>query len=177
MRLNIRENLLYFVLKIIKKVDKRQTDLKYFNPDEVKNILVVSSTAIGDALMSTPTIRSIRKKYSKAKIIAHFNVKNMELFENNPDIHRIILYYGGWKNFFKSIKEFRKHKFDLALILHGNESQATPIAYLWGVGFIVKVHLPKKSAFLIINKGDGSENLWKNNGINLRLKTASFIDC
>lgn len=177
MRLNIRENLLYFILKLIKKFDKRQTDLKYFNPEEVKNILVVSSTAIGDTLMSTPAIRAIRERYPKAKIIAHFNIKNMELFENNPHIDGIIPYYGGWRNFFKTIREFRKHKFDVAVILHGNEPQATPMAYLGGARFIVKVPIPKKFGFLISNKTNGFENPWNHHAIDVRLKAVSFIDC
>ncbi|GAB5046709.1 glycosyltransferase family 9 protein [Thermodesulfovibrio sp. TK110] len=177
MRLKIRENLLYLVLKIIKKFDKRQTDLKYFNPDEVKNILVVSSTAIGDTLMSTPAIRAVRQRYPHAKIIAHFNVKNMELFENNPHIDGIIPYYGGWKKFFKTIKEFRKHNFDVALILHGNEPQATPMAYLSGARFIVKVPMPKRFGFLVSNKSNGFENPWNHHGIDVRLKAASFIGC
>ncbi len=177
MKLRIRENLLYFLLKIIKKFDKRQTELKYFNPDEVRNILVVSSTAIGDTLMSTPAIRAIRERYPNAKIIAHFNVKNMELFENNPHIDGIIPYYGGWKKFFRTIREFRKHKFDVAVILHGNEPQATPMAYLGGARFIVKVPIPKKFGFLLSNKTNGFENPWNHHGIEVRLKAAYFIDC
>lgn len=177
MRLKIRENLLYFVLKIIHKFDKRQRDLKYFNPDEVKNILVVSSTAIGDTLLSTPAIRAVRERYPHAKIIAHFNVKNMELFENNPHIDGIIPYYGGYKKFFKTILEFRKHKFDLALIFHGNEPQATPMAYLGGAKFIVKVPVPKKWEFLISNKTNGFDNPWNHHAIDVRLKAASFVGC
>lgn len=177
MRIKIRENLLYLALKIIKKFDKRQTDLKFFKPSEVRNILVVSSTAIGDTLMSTPAIRAIRERYPNAKIIAHFNVRNMELFENNPHIDGVIPYYGGWRKFFKTIREFRKHKFDVAVILHGNEPQATPMAYLGGARFIVKVPIPKKFAFLISNKTNGFENPWNHHGIDVRLKTASFIDC
>ncbi|MGB9822822.1 glycosyltransferase family 9 protein [Thermodesulfovibrio sp.] len=177
MKINIRENLLYLLLKILKKFDKRQTDLKYFNPEEVKNILVVSSTAIGDTLMSTPAIRAVRERYPHAKIIAHFNIKNMELFENNPHIDGIIPYYGGWKKFFKTVREFRKHKFDVALIFHGNEPQATPMAYLGGARFILKVPISKKFGFLLSNKTNGFDNPWEHHGIDVRLKAASFIGC
>ncbi len=177
MKLKIRENLLYLALKIINNFDKRQRDLKYFNPEEVKSILIVSSTAIGDTLMSTPAIKAIRERYPHAKIIAHFNAKNMELFENNPYIDGIIPYYGGWKKFFKTIKEFRNHKFDVAVILHGNEPQATPMAYLGGARFIVKVPNSNKFRFLLSNH----ERIyaWKdfNHGIEARLYSAKLIDC
>jgi len=95
MRINPIDVLLFLQLKFLKFFDGRQTDLKYFAPEAVKNILVVSSTAIGDTLLSTPAIRAVRERYPRAKIAAHFNIKNMELFENNPHIDEIIPYYGG----------------------------------------------------------------------------------
>ncbi len=177
MRIRVIDNILYIGMKILKHFDKRPLDLKYFDPDKVKNILVVSSTAIGDTLLSTPAIRAVRERYPNAKIIAHFNVKNMELFENNPHIDGIIPYYGGYKKFFKTIKEFRKHKFDLVLIFHGNEPQATPMAYLSGAKFIIKVPIPKKYNFLLSNKTNGFENPWNHHAIDVRLKTASFAGC
>lgn len=177
MKLRIRENLIYLLLRIIKKFDKRETSLRYFNPDEVRSILVVSSTAIGDTLLATPAIRAIRERYPKAKIIAHFNVKNMELFENNPHIDGIIPYWGGWKKFFKTIREFRKHKFDVAVILHGNEPQATPMAYLGGARFIVKVPNSNKFRFLLSN----SNKIYRwedfSHGVEARLKSAELIGC
>ncbi|MCX7723680.1 MAG: glycosyltransferase family 9 protein [Thermodesulfovibrio sp.] len=177
MKIRVRENLIYLLLKIIKKFDKRKTDLKYFNPNEVKSILVVSSTAIGDTLLSTPAIRAIRERYPKAKIIAHFNVKNMELFENNPHIDGIIPYWGGWKKFFRTIREFRRHKFDVAVILHGNEPQTTPMAYFGGARFIVKVPNFNKFRFLLSN----SNKVYKwedfSHGVEARLKSAELIGC
>jgi 3-deoxy-D-manno-octulosonic-acid transferase len=81
MRINPIDGLLFLSMRLLKLIDRRQTDLKYFDPNKVKNILVVSSTAIGDTLLSTPAIRAVRERYPNAKIIAHFNIKNMELFE------------------------------------------------------------------------------------------------
>ncbi|GER93559.1 glycosyltransferase family 9 protein [hot springs metagenome] len=177
MRLHPADTILYLTMRILKFFDKRQTDIKYFNPDEVKNILVVSSTAIGDTLLSTPAIKAVRERYPNAKIIAHFNVKNMELFENNPHIDGIIPYYGGYKKFFKTIREFRKHKFDLALIFHGNEPQATPMAYLSGARFIVKLPNTNEYRFLLSNKN--SVLRWEDftHGVEQRLRVAEIAGC
>src|SRR3990170_2499012 len=119
MKIRPLDSILYLFMKIVKTGDRRNADLKYFDPNKVKNILVVSSTAIGDTLLSTPGIKAVRGRYPHAKIIAHFNKANMEMFQNNPYIDGIIPYYGGYKKFFRTIKELRKYKFDLVLIFHG----------------------------------------------------------
>lgn len=193
MRLNPVDGIIYLSMKIFKAFDRRNTDLKHFNPVKVKNILVVSSTAIGDTLLSTPAIRAVRERYPKAKIVAHFNKTNMEIFENNPHIDGIIPYHGGYKRFLKTVREFRKHKFDLALIFHGNEPQATPMAYLSGADFIVKLPNTSEYGFLLSNspcppslikRGKGELSITHQNaevgmlhGIEQRLKIAALVGC
>ena len=174
MRLNPVDLLLYIVVRTIKAFDRRYTDLKYFVPDTVKNILVVSSTAIGDTLLSTPAIKAVRGRYPDAKIIAHFNKTNMEMFENNPHIDGIIPYYGGYKKFLKTVMDFRRHRFDVILILHGNEPQATPMAYLSGADFIVKRPNTSEYNFLLSNKEPWEDT---GHGIEQRLKAAALIGC
>jgi len=179
MRLNPLDGIVYLLVKGIKAFDRRDTDLKYFDPDKVKSILVVSSTAIGDTLLSTPAIRAIKERYPDTKIIAHFNIKNMELFENNPHIDGIIPYYGGYKRFFKTVREFRRNRFDVALILHGNEPQATPMAYLSGANFVVKLPNTSKYGFLLSNTTSHLQLPTSEfvHGIEQRLKVAALIGC
>jgi ADP-heptose:LPS heptosyltransferase len=177
MRIHPIDGLLYLFMKLLKSLDKRQTDLEHFDPSSVKNILVVSSTAIGDTLLSTPAIRAVRERYPKAKIIAHFNAGNAELFENNPHIDGIILYSGGYRRFVRTVREFRKHDFDLAVIFHGNEPQATPMAYLSGAKFILKAPISKEYGFLLSNTSNGFDKPWDHHAIDVRMKTASFIGC
>ena len=177
MRIKLLDSVLYAAMKLIKAFDGRPTDLKYFHPDKVRNILVVSSTAIGDTLLSTPAIRAVRQKYSHARIVAHFNVKNMSLFENNPDIDSIIPYYGGYRKFFGTIREFRRHNFDLALILHGNEPQATPMAYLSGARFVVKLPNTNEYGFLLSNKDTAICCNDSAHGSEQRLKIAELAGC
>ncbi len=177
MRINTIDGILFLSMKFLKSLDRRQTDLKYFNPKNVKNILVVSSTAIGDTLLSTPAIRAVRESYPHAKIIAHFSIKNMELFENNPHINGIIPYYGGYKSFLRTIMEFRRQKFDLVLIFHGNEPEATPMAYLSGAQFIIKLPNTSKNRFLLSNRNQVLS--WNDfaHGVEQRLKVAELAGC
>ncbi len=177
MRLKPIESGLYLYLKALKALDKRKTGLEYLKREEMRNILVVSSTAIGDTLLSTPAIRAVRKGCPKAKVTALFNKDNMELFENNPNIDGVIPYHNGWKRFGATVNELKKYGFDLALIFHGNEPQATPLCYLGGARFIIK--LPNNSAFSFLLSNSRPSVDWSSlgHGIEARLKTAALAGC
>ncbi|MBI1912998.1 MAG: glycosyltransferase family 9 protein [Deltaproteobacteria bacterium] len=177
MRLKPVDNLLYLWMKARKAADKRATDISAFKPNGIKNILVVSSTAIGDTLLSTPAFRAVRKKFPKAKIIALLNKGNMELFENNPNLDGIVPYYGGYKRFFPTIKELKKFNFDLALIFHGNEPQATPMCYLAGAQFIMKLPNSSQYNFLLSNRSPIVKWEDMGHGITGRLMVAGLAHC
>ncbi|MBF0328105.1 MAG: glycosyltransferase family 9 protein [Nitrospirae bacterium] len=177
MRISPIDELLFVLLRLAKSLDSRKSEPQYFDPSAIKNILVVSSTAIGDTLLSTPAIRAVRERYPDARIIAQFNSQNMELFKDNPHIDGIVPYYGGYKHFFKTITELRKYKFDLVLILHGNEPQATPMAYLSGAGFVFK--LPNESRYRFLLSNNQKRFSWKDfeHGVNQRLAVAELAAC
>jgi len=109
------------------------------NIGNIDTILILTNTAIGDTLFTTPAIRLIKEKYPNKKIIALLNPNNYELFENNPYIDLIILYRGKWRNFLNVMFKLRRQNIDLALIMHSNEPQATPLAYCSGGKYIIKI--------------------------------------
>lgn len=113
-------------------------DRKEINISEIKNILIVSNTAIGDTLFATPAIRELKLKYENIKITALMNPNNYTLFETNPYIDEIITYSGKWKDFLSTLKKLKSMNFDMAFIFHANEPQATPLAYLSGIKYIIK---------------------------------------
>src|SRR5581483_1977658 len=106
MSIRPQEALLYPLLRLLKSLDRRSSSLKDLHPDRIRNILVVSSTAIGDTLLSTPAFHAVRRLFPRARIIAHFNADNMELFENNPDVDGVIPYYGGYRRFWPTVWRF-----------------------------------------------------------------------
>ncbi|MFH1075320.1 MAG: glycosyltransferase family 9 protein, partial [Pseudomonadota bacterium] len=174
-RKRLLDLLLYAWMK--KKWQKHKpVDISKFKPEKVRNILVVSSTAIGDTLLSTPAIRAVRRQYPQARIVAHISSKYKDLFANNPDIDQIVPYCGGYKQFFKTIKEFRKHCFDAALIFHGNGPQAIPMAYLSSAPFILRYPVPQDYGFLLSHSKEPFD-YWKEHVIIARLKTAELIGC
>ena len=105
----------------------------------IKNILIMSNTAIGDSLFSTPAIRLIKTHYPEKNIVALLNPNSYKLFETNPYIDVLITYRGKWRNFVQTALKLRKNKIDLTFIFYSNEPQATPLAFLSGSKYIIKI--------------------------------------
>jgi len=116
----------------------KQSSKKKIDINKIENILVMSNTAIGDTLFATPALRLIKERYPHIKITALLNPNNYQLFETNPFIDEVVLYRGKWRNFLQTTIKLKKMKIDLTFILHSNEPQATPMAYLIGSEYIIK---------------------------------------
>lgn len=148
----IRENLLRLGMKLLCRFDRRHPDPALLGTSAIQRILAVSSTAIGDALLSTPALRSLRLAYPKARISLLLNVAYTDLLASNPDIDEIIPYYGGYRRFWRLTWQLKQKHFDLVAILHGNEPQATPLAYLSGAPFRYKLPNDNQFRFLLTNR-------------------------
>ena len=89
-------------MKIIEQVNKI---LQFFKkPSEIdsfKNILVVSNTGLGDTLLSTPSIVSLRKSFPEISLTFLINKKMFPLFDGFEFIDDFILYSSGFLNQFK----------------------------------------------------------------------------
>ncbi|MEO5357935.1 MAG: glycosyltransferase family 9 protein [Nitrospirae bacterium YQR-1] len=179
MRLNPVDGIVYILMRLVKKFfDGRLSGIEHFDQTLVKRILVVSSTALGDTLLSTPAIAALRKRYPDAKIMALIHRNYMELFTTNPHIDEFLPFHGGYKRFMATVVHLRKFSPDTAFILHGNEPQATPLAYMSGARFIFKIPVPSQYGFLLSNKSNGfDDSPWLHHATAVRLKTASFADC
>ncbi len=104
---------------------------------DVKKILVINTTAIGDTLICTPAIRAIKKAFPKASITALVGSAAREVLENNPHIDELLDHPGRMNigyllKFPGLIKRLKRERFDLAAVLYGNDPDAVPIAYLSG---------------------------------------------
>jgi lipopolysaccharide heptosyltransferase II len=169
---HLRESLLYHVLRLVRLLDRRHVEAADLDPRKIRRILLVSSTAIGDTLLSTPAFRSMRLAYPQAHISLLAHAGLIELFADNPDIDEVIPYHGGFKRFFRLAWQLRGQRFDLACILHGNEPQATPLAYLSGAPFIFKLPNTSQFRFLLTNRERVEQ--WEDlgHGIDQRLSVA-----
>ena len=99
--------------------------------------------------MSTPAIHSLRVGHLGAHIVALVDRRYLSLLAGNPDIDVVEPYHGGFRRFFRTAAGLRKYRFDVACILHGNEPQATPLAYLSGATYRFKRAKSNPFAFLL----------------------------
>ena len=138
--MKIRLSDLFFKPYLFLYLKKHKTQLKkieeYKQP--IKTFLVISNTALGDVILSTPAIKSLKKSFPEAKIIALIHKNYIPLFKDFEYIDTYIPFYGGYKKFFKTISEIKKYKPEMAMIFHGNGPQDIPLAIYSGCQFILK---------------------------------------
>jgi heptosyltransferase-2 len=99
------------------------------------SILVRGVNWIGDAVMTMPALRALRKTYPGALISLLVKPSVIPVFENNPDIDDIIAYddkFRGITGKLMLARMLRKKKFSMA-ILFQNAFDAAMIAWLAGI--------------------------------------------
>ena len=102
------------------------------NENNIKSILIVKLSSIGDVIMTTPVLPFIRNKYPNAKIYFLVEKESYNLIKLNPYIDEIIMIdRTKWeKNFIKhplktiddiikNIKHLRSYHFDLSIDFQG----------------------------------------------------------
>ena len=103
---------LFFILKHRKLSEK-----------PIKKILIIRSGGIGDVLMSTPLVATIKKHYPDANITYMVGNWSKNVLENNPNVNTIYSYddldiiHFRLSRIRKIIKDMKKEKFDLAFCL------------------------------------------------------------
>jgi len=99
--------------------------------------LLISNTALGDTLFSTPAIRALKERYPawELEVLAHrvFGA----LLAHNPQVGRIFTYPGRNRRLVALARDLRRRAYDLVIILHGNDPEATLLAHLTGSPFII----------------------------------------
>lgn len=96
---------------------------------------------IGDLLLVTPVLRTLRTNFPKAHIALLADAKIADLVKYNKNIDQLIAidkkgHHDKLWNYLELIRQIRREKFDLVINLHRNE-RASFIAGLSGAGRIV----------------------------------------
>ena len=111
--------------------------LDTLDPRKIKRVLLISATALGDTLFSTPAIRALNERYPDwgLEVLAHQRFS--ALLAHNPHIDRVWAYPGRNRRLLTLARNLRRRRFDLAVILHGNDPEATLLAQATGSPYIL----------------------------------------
>ena len=99
-------------------------------PTQSDKILLIRADYIGDVLLTTHTLKAIRKRFPASHISFLVSSKSREILEGNPYIDNIITYDPPWffkKTLMRALREYftilsliRKQRFDLAADFRGD---------------------------------------------------------
>lgn len=101
------------------------------------NILIINLMHIGDLLLVTPVLRTLRTNYPKAHIALLADAKISDIVKYNKNINELIAidkkgYHNKLSHYFQFIGDIRKRKFDLVINLHANERASCIAAFSGG---------------------------------------------
>ena len=150
MRLRLREPLLYHWLRWKRAADRRPRPDGELGTPAIRRILAISCTALGDTLLSTPGIHALRAAYPQAHITLLVHPSLQALFTGLDGVDELVAYDGKWRGFWRVARQLKDY--DLAAVFHGNEPQATPLAYLSGARYVFKLPNNNRWNFLLSNR-------------------------
>jgi ADP-heptose:LPS heptosyltransferase len=154
MKIPFADNLLFYYVRRLHQKGQQVAPIDSLQIKSVKRILLMLTTGMGDAVLSSAVFPNLRRALPDAdiRLLGHKNW--LELFRIDPNLNGLIPYQGQYRHFFPTIKKLRAFSPELTLILHGNDPDILPLAYLAGSRYIVRI--PWKGTrfgFLLSNYG------------------------
>lgn len=121
---------------------------KSLSPDyPFKRIVVYSTTALGDFMFNTPTMRALRQRYPDAHITLVAGTVNYAMVKDYSCFDEVIFWNNKFRDMMQAVCKIRKHKPELAVILHGHLPYDILSAVLAGCQYILRdnyLTLPKE---------------------------------
>jgi ADP-heptose:LPS heptosyltransferase len=111
--------------------------LAEFDPRGRRRVLLINSTALGDFLFSTPAIRALKETYPEWRLDLLVNPALAALAAANPRLERVIPFSGRKWRLLGLMRELKRARYDLVIILHGNDPEATLLARATGSPYII----------------------------------------
>ncbi len=105
-------------------------------PESVRSVLLISTTGLGDTVISTPAVAAARRAWPEARLALMVHRRWASLLEACPHVDELVVYPGKFRRVFSLVRRLRSLKPDLVLILHANDPDIVPLAYLSGGRFL-----------------------------------------
>jgi lipopolysaccharide heptosyltransferase II len=101
------------------------------------SLLVRATNWLGDAVMTTPALATLRSAHPRARIVLLARPAVAELFLHHPDVDEVLVYerpgrHAGIPGRLRIAVELRRRRFDAALLLQ-NAFDAALLAFLAGI--------------------------------------------
>jgi ADP-heptose:LPS heptosyltransferase len=177
MNLKIRDNLLIQSMRLLNKAGalkiKHHKDI---DAHKSRGILVVVTTALGDAIFCTPLFRALRKALPDTKIGLLVHHSFQDLFSGDENLDVIIPYYGKFKKVYSTWRHLKEDAFDIALVANMNDPDVIPLLYWSGIRAMIR--RPWKSTiypYLISNPEMMGSGDPPDHAIPLNLKMAEIV--
>lgn len=101
-------------------------------------LAIVSNTALGDTLLSTPVVASARASFPKARILFVVHPRYQKLLADLPEADRLLTYEGGYRGLLSTVLALRRERVDTVLLAHSNGPQDIAMACLSGAATLLK---------------------------------------
>ncbi len=128
----------WFLRRYTAKYGRFQDKATFDGAQQFDNIVIYSTTALGDFMFNTPALRAMRERYPNAHITLVVHKKNRELVENGRYYDRVVYWDSKIKTIRPLLKSLREHQPDLALILHSHLPYDIISAVLAGAKYIIR---------------------------------------
>lgn len=108
-------------------------------PDQFKwrRIIIYQNSALGDTLYATPAIRAVRTSFPEAHLALLCRDRHADLMAQNPHLDQLLVYRGKAKSFRLLTSQMKATRFDVGVVLHGNDPETLPYLWTGRVGHIV----------------------------------------
>ena len=124
-----------------------------WRPGDTRRVLLVLTTGLGDTVLSTPVLPAVRKALPHAEIRLLCRAAWAPLFASDPDLDGIVRYPGKYRRFLGLVADLKRFAPDITLVMHGNDPDILPLAFLACSRFIVRIPTEgTRYAFLLSNR-------------------------
>jgi ADP-heptose:LPS heptosyltransferase len=95
-------------------------------PEDVREILIIRTAYIGDAVMTVPILKPLRKKFPNSRVSFLTSTSAGKLLENNPYLDEIITYDPFWfypsekRNYIEFMRKMKERVFDIIIETRGD---------------------------------------------------------
>lgn len=149
MTVSFKNSLILFLLKILRTIHPKV----HQQAPMIQELLVVSTTALGDTLWALPAIQALKVRFPSAQISVLTSQIGQEVLSSHPDINHIFVLK---KPFFLSLMQnylrLRKKHIDSIYIFHTSQRAVLPLCYLLNAKEIVGTPGINKGLDVLLSK-------------------------